>query len=61
MDKQNDSRTGPNPFRYTPFSKPMDKPPKKYTANETVPEDSMGAESVPVEFDNPGDLSKKFM
>lgn len=44
-----------------PISKPMDKPPKQYTANETVPRDNMHAETPPGEVENPGDLSKRFM
>jgi len=30
-----------------PISKPMDKPKKQYTANETVPEDDYHAETPP--------------
>lgn len=44
-----------------PVTKPMDKPEKQYLANETVPEDSFGAEAPPGELENPGDLSKRFV
>jgi hypothetical protein len=56
-----DPNKGGGEFRYTKIEKPMDKPAKKYTANESVPEDSMNGEAVSEVFDNPGDLSKKFM
>lgn len=57
----NDPQAGSGGFRHTNFEKPTDKPPKQYTANETVPENKMGAEPVDVSFDNEGDLSTKFM
>ncbi len=44
-----------------PFEKPVDKPPKKYTSNETVPRDDFHEEPVAGSFENPGDLSKRFM
>jgi hypothetical protein len=43
-----------------PLSKPMDKPPKQYTSNETVPRDDFHAEAPPSEVDNPGSFAKKF-
>ncbi len=39
-----------------PFEKPMDKPPKQYTSNETVPSDPCHAEPPP-STDNPGAFS----
>ena len=44
-----------------PITKPMDKPPKQYLANETVPEHDFHAEAPPTEVENPGDLSKRFV
>ena len=52
---------GDSDFHVAPFDKPMDKAPKDYLANETVPQDNFSAEAPPSEVDNPGDLSKKFM
>lgn len=63
MKNHNDTKNqdGSGHFRETPISKPMDKPPKKYTSNETVPADPFGAEPIDQNFENPGDLSKRFM
>jgi len=48
-------------FRDSPIpTSLMNKPPKKYLANESTPADNMNAEPVGESFDNPGDLSKKF-
>ena len=44
-----------------PISKPMDKPAKQYTSNETVPADNFHEEAPPGELENPGDLSKRFV
>lgn len=44
-----------------PMEKSMDKPPKKYTSNETVPEHDYGETSLDEGLmENPGDLSKRF-
>ena len=59
--KDDHTKPGTNEFRHTPFEKPMDKPAKQYTSNETVPMDSFNAEPVDENFENPGDLSKRFM
>ncbi len=44
-----------------PMEKPIDKPAKQYSATESVPPDSFNAESLAESFENPGDLSKRFM
>lgn len=44
-----------------PISKPMDKPPKQYTSNETVPRDNFHSEPSTHSVENPGDRSKRFM
>lgn len=44
----------------TKISKPMDKPRKQYLANENVPQDSFHEEPLAEDFENPGDLSKRF-
>ncbi len=58
--KDDHNKTG-NEFRHTAIEKPLDKPPKQYDASETVPQDSFGAEPLAENFENPGDLSKRFM
>ncbi len=52
-----DATGGPS----TKFEKPTDKPPKQYTANETTPRDNFHEEPVDSSFENPGDLSTRFM
>lgn len=42
------------------FQKPMDKPPKDYTANESVPRESFGAIPAPDMNAKTMDKSKKF-
>lgn len=44
-----------------PISKPLDKPAKKYTANETVPQENFHAEAPPGEVENPGSFAKRFV
>ena len=51
-----DATGGPS----TKISKTMDKPPKEYLANENVPQDSFHAEPLAEDFENAGDLSKRF-
>jgi hypothetical protein len=46
--------------RDKPFEKTMDKPPKQYTANESVPRDNFHSEAPPGEQENSGDFSKRF-
>lgn len=44
-----------------PISKPMDKPPKQYMANETVPQDNFHEEPCDYAKDNVVSLAKKFV
>lgn len=55
--KQTDNATG---GASKPFEKPMDKPEHQYLANETVPRDDFHEEPLDENFENPGDLSKRF-
>lgn len=52
---------GSGHFRERAIEKPMDKPPKKYDNSETVPENDFSADPLAENFENPGDLSKRFM
>lgn len=61
MIAKDDHNKGSNEFRHSPIEKPMDKPAKQYDASETVPQDSFNEEPVAENFENPGDLSKRFM
>ena len=51
-----DSTGGPE----RPISKPLDKAPYDYLANETVPQDDYHETLIGEDHENPGDLSKRF-
>jgi hypothetical protein len=55
------NQEGSGDFRETPISKPLEKPARQYTSNESVPADPFCEEPVDQNFENPGDLSKRFM
>ncbi len=44
-----------------PISKPMDKPPRQYTSNETVPRDDFHGEPCKHDKENRGSYAKRFM
>lgn len=43
------------------IEKPMDKPPKQYTANETVPADSFNESPCGISQENSGSYAKRFV
>ncbi len=57
--KQHDGSSTGGPEQ--PISKPLDKHPHQYLANETVPRDDFHEEGLDESLmENPGDLSKRF-
>lgn len=63
MKEKHDTKNheGSGHFRERSIEKPMDKPPKKYDNSESVPQDGFCEEPLAENFENPGDLSKRFM
>lgn len=52
--------SGPEGSPSGPVSKPMDKAPKDYTSNESVPRDNFGVSAAPNWDEKTMDYSKKF-
>ena len=60
MDSFNHNSSGAEGGPIKGFEKPMDKAPKQYTSNESVPEDGFQEEVAPDMHESTMDLSTKF-